>query len=475
MSDTTTEDSSSSSLTSLKLFAFFIVLLCGMAGPASPVLFARHFAKKAKGNNKNSDQDQKQQQHEIKRAIKLMTCLAIGIVIATALVHMLHDGSALILQSSTDAESSQQQQEVVIKYIVIDNSSGNVSPASLTTTVAPSSSSSSNTTTTTYLTSQYHYPYGMVCALLGIVVVYIFSTELNWYGMNKLKKLKETLRDKEKEKREGAIIKLYILEVSIAVHSVIIGATLGLTPNYNTAITLTTVLCIHQFFEGLAIGSLCIQAQASPKRALGFIFGFAITTPIGILVGLRASGDSDKLTQGVLSCISAGFLLEMALTEMLGSVFEGSGSSSHAHSHGEDAFDNINTTTTTVDGEKNKTTTTSDETTKKESQSKENVDVDDSQNIELMKKKQEENMSSPKTDEAQQQQQVAEIITHEVTELHRQNLDIADDNSNNKKSTTTTGKNETIINDDESLEFRIKCYGCMILGMIIQSILGIWA
>ncbi|KAJ3319146.1 high-affinity Zn(2+) transporter zrt1 [Boothiomyces sp. JEL0866] len=113
-----------------------------------------------------------------------------------------------------------------------------------------------------------------------------------------------------------------ILESGILVHSLIIGLTLGVTPDsgFNT---LLVAICFHQMFEGMALGVLVSNAQfdISGKIILGIMY--PLTTPIGIAIGIairnqfNENNDSVILVQGILDSISAGILFYNAYAELI--------------------------------------------------------------------------------------------------------------------------------------------------------------
>ncbi|KAJ8556789.1 hypothetical protein ON010_g9175 [Phytophthora cinnamomi] len=113
-----------------------------------------------------------------------------------------------------------------------------------------------------------------------------------------------------------------IFETGVIFHSVIVGLDLGVTtgPKFKT---LLTALCFHQFFEGVALGSAALSTTKTKTKLFLINFAFAITTPIGqvIGIGIRNSYSSESTTalwvQGVFDCIAGGILLYTGLVELL--------------------------------------------------------------------------------------------------------------------------------------------------------------
>jgi zinc transporter 1/2/3 len=58
-------------------------------------------------------------------------------------------------------------------------------------------------------------------------------------------------------------VTVYILELGIALHSIIIGVTLGIArEDFNI---LLIAICFHQFFEGIALSSIILEAELQKK------------------------------------------------------------------------------------------------------------------------------------------------------------------------------------------------------------------
>lgn len=113
-----------------------------------------------------------------------------------------------------------------------------------------------------------------------------------------------------------------MLEVGIIFHSVLIGVTLVVAGD-SYYITLFIVVMFHQAFEGCALGSRIAELQilVLAKSIMGL--AFAITTPIGMAIGIgvlnhfNGNDPSTVIAIGTLDAFSAGVLLWVALIEML--------------------------------------------------------------------------------------------------------------------------------------------------------------
>ncbi|KAJ2956833.1 hypothetical protein NQZ79_g7366 [Umbelopsis isabellina] len=115
----------------------------------------------------------------------------------------------------------------------------------------------------------------------------------------------------------------FILEIGITFHSVIIGIALGVSPG-DEFTGLLIALCFHQFFEGFALGARLVELQFGTYRhAFIMAFVFALTTPIGCVIGIAISKSYDAnsvsalLTQGIFDSVSAGILIYMAFVNLI--------------------------------------------------------------------------------------------------------------------------------------------------------------
>ncbi|KAM5566028.1 zinc transporter 4, chloroplastic [Rosa sericea] len=118
-----------------------------------------------------------------------------------------------------------------------------------------------------------------------------------------------------------------ILELGIVSHSVIIGLSLGVSQSPCTIRPLVAALSFHQFFEGFALGGCISQAQFRNRSAAIMACFFAITTPLGIAVGIGISSSYNPnsagalVAEGILDSMSAGILVYMALVDLIAADF----------------------------------------------------------------------------------------------------------------------------------------------------------
>ncbi|XP_028779638.1 zinc transporter 1 [Neltuma alba] len=118
-----------------------------------------------------------------------------------------------------------------------------------------------------------------------------------------------------------------VLEVGIIVHSVIIGIGLGASEDAKHIKPLVAALTFHQFFEGMGLGSCITQAKFKNNATVIMGLFFALTTPVGIGIGMAISSRYEENSQkaliieGIFNAASAGILIYMALVDLLAADF----------------------------------------------------------------------------------------------------------------------------------------------------------
>ncbi|KAJ2723928.1 hypothetical protein GGI07_002306 [Coemansia sp. Benny D115] len=124
-------------------------------------------------------------------------------------------------------------------------------------------------------------------------------------------------------------VSTYILELGICLHSVIIGVTLSVTSGTSFK-TLLAAICFHQFCEGLALGSRIAQVEYKRNaflRAALNSAAFMLITPLGMVIGVgvrysyQPNSPSSLISMGVLDSLSAGILLYTGLVNLLAEEF----------------------------------------------------------------------------------------------------------------------------------------------------------
>lgn len=133
--------------------------------------------------------------------------------------------------------------------------------------------------------------------------------------------------------KKRQVVGILVLQLGIMIHSVIIGLTLAITQGPEFASLLVAII-FHQLFEGLSLGIRIASLPSSDDGGTKYmailrstlIVLFAVTNPVGIIIGLLAFRRGHDvvemlLIQGIMSAISAGMLMYAACVEMLAGDF----------------------------------------------------------------------------------------------------------------------------------------------------------
>jgi zinc transporter 1/2/3 len=117
-----------------------------------------------------------------------------------------------------------------------------------------------------------------------------------------------------------------VLECGIAVHSIIMGFTLGaLTDTEIPEIRILFIIyVIHQIFEACGLAIVISQTNLSLKAKILFATVFSVTLPLGIAFGMWTVDDSKTsvIAKGCANCLASGILVYTALVEMLAEDFK---------------------------------------------------------------------------------------------------------------------------------------------------------
>ncbi|KAF2436936.1 Zip-domain-containing protein [Tothia fuscella] len=124
--------------------------------------------------------------------------------------------------------------------------------------------------------------------------------------------------------KEPNRLSVVVLEAGLIFHSVLIGVTLVVSGD-TFFLTLFAVIFFHQIFEGIALGTRIGEipsSQASLPMKLLMSAGFALSTPVGMAIGIgvlssfNGNDPSTIIAIGTLDAFSAGILVWVGVVEM---------------------------------------------------------------------------------------------------------------------------------------------------------------
>jgi zinc transporter ZupT len=393
---------SSFSIDDLKILSIFVIFLAGLIGAAAPVAFTYCFI-----SQDDDKETRKSKERRINLIIKVLTCISLGIILATALIHLIPHGVSE-LQESGNHLFAEPHEDAAHEEAHSDNETADEHAAH------------------SEEEHEHAYPFAYLFAMVSLVAVFFISTEINWWGVRRIKELKGVSCDEKEESRLAASIKLWVTEIGIFVHSIIIGITLGVTKTESLARTLVIVLVVHQLFEGLSVGTLTIAAQCNKLQAAFFVLLFAVGVPIGVAIGIGIEDNTDKVATGVLLCLSGGILIFVSCVEMLPHLF----GSHHHHAHGPIPV----------------------------------AEIHDHIHGNPLHDHHHHDHDHDHEHEKSEQQKEGETT-----------VPVPSPPDSSSPNTTTPQVTDEHHDEDESFGFRIVCYIAIIFGCSIQSVLGIWA
>lgn len=263
----------------LKMISIFVIFVTSVAGMSSPVVLAGIFRGKPLYD----------------KAIVVIKCFAAGVILSTSLVHVLPDAYAAL--ADCHVASRHPWRDFPFAGLVT-----------------------------------------LVGALLALVVDLAASSHVEQHAHAQYAPVEKeaavelggSAGDGDGEKGEE-LAKLkqrlvsQVLEIGIIFHSVIIGVTMGMSQNVCTIRPLVAALAFHQIFEGMGLGGCVAQAGFSFGTITYMCFMFAVTTPIGIILGMALfsltgyddSSPNALIMEGLLGSISSGILIYMALVDLI--------------------------------------------------------------------------------------------------------------------------------------------------------------
>jgi len=126
--------------------------------------------------------------------------------------------------------------------------------------------------------------------------------------------MEEVVKPQFTEAQVTKTVEAYMIEFAVTVHSVFIGIPVGVA-DQGTLQTLFVALCFHQFFEGVALGCRIVDANLTRLNEALLTSIFALAAPIGIAVGiaigtsLNPNSSAFLLVQGTFDGFCSGLLI----------------------------------------------------------------------------------------------------------------------------------------------------------------------
>ncbi|XP_061347185.1 zinc transporter 6, chloroplastic-like isoform X1 [Gastrolobium bilobum] len=280
----------------LKVISIFVIFFTSMVGMSSPVLMARIFRGKPLYD----------------RAVVVIKCFAAGVILSTSLVHVLPDAFAALADCHVASRHPWKDFPfaglvtligALLALLVDLAASSHVEHAQYAPVVTQEKESVAE--------SRIELGGGGGCHGGG-------GGEGGRGSSGEGERVEELIRLKQR-------LVSQVLEIGIIFHSVIIGVTMGMSQNVCTIRPLVAALAFHQIFEGMGLGGCVAQAGFSFGTMAYMCFMFAVTTPMGIILGMALfsltgfddSSPNALIMEGLLGSISSGILIYMALVDLI--------------------------------------------------------------------------------------------------------------------------------------------------------------
>ncbi|KAJ3674469.1 hypothetical protein LUZ60_005085 [Juncus effusus] len=281
----------------LKIASLAVILLASFAGVAAPVGLARVLSKYP----------------NYPKLLLLVKSFAAGVVLSTALVHVLPDASSSMIESC---------------YVQADSFpfSGLVTLIGALVSLLIELSASHSHDMELSLTSGPHVKADGVNPYTKLEEIRCHKGGDSDLDHEMGEKGEESELDEEMkmvQMKQKMVSK--VLEIGIVFHSVIIGVTVGMSQDVCSIRPLMIALSFHQIFEGMGLGGCIAQAGFGMSTVAYMCIMFSVTTPLGIILGMiifHLTGYDDSspnalLIEGLLGSLSSGILIYMALVDLI--------------------------------------------------------------------------------------------------------------------------------------------------------------
>ncbi|CAH9129251.1 unnamed protein product [Cuscuta epithymum] len=282
----------------LKLISVFVIFFTSVIGISLPVVLARLFHGRPVYD----------------KAILIIKCFAAGVILSTSLVHVLPDA----YDALSDCQVASRHPWKDFPFSGLITLVGVLTALLVDLTATSHVESHGHGNRNLKVTKDYT-PIG-ASEELGVVEKKLGVEE---------KEVELGIAAAAVEEDESVRLKQklvsQVLEIGIIFHSVIIGATMGMSQNQCTIRPLVAALAFHQIFEGMGLGGCIAQAGFSIGTTAYMSFMFSVTTPMGIVLGMivfSVTGYDDSssnalILEGLLGSLSSGILIYMALVDLI--------------------------------------------------------------------------------------------------------------------------------------------------------------
>lgn len=127
------------------------------------------------------------------------------------------------------------------------------------------------------------------------------------------------------ESQQRSALTPYTVLAALSVHSLLAGLALGAQPEVSRALVIFLAILAHKSTAGFALGVSLVRGDVSASRAWSLLAFFAMTTPLGILVGASLhellSGRTQQGLDAAFLALAAGTFVYVATLDILREEF----------------------------------------------------------------------------------------------------------------------------------------------------------
>ena len=123
------------------------------------------------------------------------------------------------------------------------------------------------------------------------------------------------------EKKRCCNMTPFILMLALSVHATFEGLACGLTGDLNSVLSIMLAIVIHKGAASSALGISLVKNFPDDFRLVRqLVFIFSCATPLGVAIGIAASG-AGEIVDVIFSSLAAGTFVYIACTEIIVSEF----------------------------------------------------------------------------------------------------------------------------------------------------------
>ncbi len=130
--------------------------------------------------------------------------------------------------------------------------------------------------------------------------------------------------------RDPAVVHPYTLVFTLSIHSFLAGIALGAQLDFAGVLVIFVAIIAHKSTAGFALGVRLAHSRLSASRSHALLSLFAVTTPVGILFGMLASGllrsAAHLYFDAVFQALAAGTFIYIAALDIIQDEFVRPGS-----------------------------------------------------------------------------------------------------------------------------------------------------